>query len=70
MVLAEFVYFKHGLRKSCGIECFEGIMLEPCLPQPCFHAATLLSQWSVEVIRNSARIKVEIMIIIMIMRRI
>ena len=20
-------------------ECFEGIMLEPCLPQPCFHVA-------------------------------
>ena len=29
MVLAEFVRFKHGLYKSCGIECFEGIMLEP-----------------------------------------
>ena len=30
MVLAESVRFKHGLYKSCGIECFEGIMLEPC----------------------------------------
>ena len=39
MVLAEFVKFKHGLYKSCGIECFEGIMLEPCLLQPCFHVA-------------------------------
>ena len=26
MVLAEFVKFKNGLYKSCGIECFEGIM--------------------------------------------
>ena len=39
MVLAEFVQFKHGLCKSCGVECFEGIMLEPCLLQPCFHVA-------------------------------
>ena len=39
MVLAEFVKFKHGLYKSCGIECFEGVMLEPCLLQPCFHVA-------------------------------
>ena len=39
MVLAEFVKFKHGLYRSCGIECFEGIMLEPCLLQPCFHFA-------------------------------
>ena len=39
MVLAEFVEFKHGLYKSCGIECFEGIMLEPCLLQPYFHVA-------------------------------
>ena len=39
MVLAESVKFKHGLYKSCGIECFEGIMLEPCLLQPCFHVA-------------------------------
>ena len=30
MVLAEYVKFKHGLHKSCGIECFEGIKLEPC----------------------------------------
>ncbi len=36
MVLAESVQFKRGLYKSCGIECFEGIMLEPCLLQPCF----------------------------------
>ena len=41
MVLAEFIEFKHGLYKSCGIECFEGIMLEPCLLQPCFHVAGL-----------------------------
>ena len=39
MVLAEFVKFKHGLYKSCGIECFEGIVLEPCLLQPHFHVA-------------------------------
>ena len=39
MVLAEFVKFKHGLYKSCGIEWFEGIMLEPCLLQPCLHVA-------------------------------
>ena len=39
MVLAEFVKFKHGLYKSCGIECLECIMLEPCLLQPCFHVA-------------------------------
>ena len=39
MVLAEFVKFKHGLYKSCGIEWFEGIMLEPWLLQPCFHVA-------------------------------
>ena len=38
MVLAEFVKFKHGLYKSCGV-CFEGIMLEPCLLQPCLHVA-------------------------------
>ena len=41
MVLAEYIKFKHGLYKSCGIECFEGIMLEPCLLQPCFHVAGL-----------------------------
>ena len=39
MVLAEFAKFKHGLYKSCGVECFEGIMLEPCLLQPCLHVA-------------------------------
>ena len=39
MVLARFVKFKHGLYKSCGIECSECIMLEPCLLQPCFHVA-------------------------------
>ena len=39
MVLAEFIQFKHGLYKSCGIECVEGIMLEPYLLQPCFHVA-------------------------------
>ena len=39
VVLAEIVKFKHGLYKSCGIECLEGIMLEPCLLQPCFHVA-------------------------------
>ena len=36
MVLAEFARFKCGLYKSCGIECLEGIMLEPCLLQPCY----------------------------------
>ena len=39
MVLAEFMKSKHGLYKSCGMECFEGIMLEPYLLQPCFHVA-------------------------------
>ena len=39
MALADFARFKHGLCKSCGIECFEGILLEPCLLQPCFHIA-------------------------------
>ena len=39
MVLAQFIRFNHGLCKSCGIECFEGIVLEPCLLQPCFHVA-------------------------------
>ena len=39
MVLAEFVKLKHGIYKSCGIECFECIMLEPYLLQPCFHVA-------------------------------
>ena len=34
MVLAESVKFKHGLHKSCGMEWFEGTMLEPCLLQP------------------------------------
>ena len=33
------VKFKHGLHESCGIEWFEGIMLEPSLLQPCFHVA-------------------------------
>ena len=41
MVLAESVRFKHGLYESCGVECVEGIMLEPCLLQPCFHVAGL-----------------------------
>ena len=39
MALAESVEFKHGLYTSCGIECFDGILLEPCLLQPCFHVA-------------------------------
>ena len=39
MVLAEFVKFKYGLYNSCDVECYEGIMLEPCLLQPCFHVA-------------------------------
>jgi len=43
MVLAEFIKFKHGLYKSCGIECFEGIMLVTCLLQPYFHVAGILS---------------------------
>ena len=49
LVLAELVKFKHGLYESCGIECFEGIMLEPCLLQPCFHVAAS----SRSVIHNS-----------------
>ena len=43
MVPAELVKFKHGLYKSCGIECLEGIMLEPCLLQPCLHVAGLFA---------------------------
>ena len=39
MVLAQVVRFKHGLYKSCGVECFEGMMLEPRLLQPGFHVA-------------------------------
>ena len=39
MVLEESVKLKHGLCKSCGAECFEGILLEPCLLQPCSHVA-------------------------------
>ena len=39
MVLAEIIRFKHGLYKSCGVECVEGIMLEPYLLKPCFHVA-------------------------------
>ena len=39
MVLAEFIKFKRGLYKSCGIEWFQGTMLEPCLLQPCLHVA-------------------------------
>ena len=39
MVLAQFVKFKHGLYKSCGLECLERIMPEPGLLQPCFHVA-------------------------------
>ena len=34
-----FDKLKRGLYKSCGIECLEGIMLEPCLLQACFHVA-------------------------------
>ena len=41
MLLASFNKFNHGLCKSCGVECFEGIVLEPCLLQPCFHVAGL-----------------------------
>ena len=33
MVLASFVASNRGLRKSSGIECFGGILLEPCLLQ-------------------------------------
>ena len=39
MVLALFIKLNHGLYKSCGIECVEGIMIEPCLLQLCFHVA-------------------------------
>ena len=34
MVLAKSIRFKRGLYKSCGV------MLEPCLLQPCFHVAS------------------------------
>ena len=39
MVLAEFIELNLGLNKSCGVECSEGIMLEPCLLQPYVHVA-------------------------------
>ena len=39
MVPAEFVKFKLGLYNACCKECFEGILLESCLLQPCFHVA-------------------------------
>ena len=39
MLLAELIKFKHGLYESCGVECFEGAMLEPCLLQPRFRVA-------------------------------
>ena len=42
VVLASFIKFKNGLYKSCGIECVEGIMLEPFLLQPYFHVAGIL----------------------------
>ena len=40
MVLAELAKFEHGLYKSCGIVCVEGIML-----QPCFHVAGTHASW-------------------------
>ena len=36
MVLAEFVKFKRGLYRSCGVEWLEGTMVEPCLLQHVF----------------------------------
>ena len=30
MVLTYFVKFKHRLCRSCGIECLDGMLLEPC----------------------------------------
>ena len=52
MVPAEFVKFKHGLCKSFGTECFEGIMLEPCLLQPCFQVAGARGALSVSATAN------------------
>ena len=53
MVLAEFVKLKHGLYKSCGIECLGSIMLEPCLLQPCFHVAGALRPFLIPALRTS-----------------
>ena len=47
MVLASFIKLNHGSCKSCGTECFEGIVLEPCLLQPCFHVAGDLARETV-----------------------
>ena len=33
---------KHGMYKYCGIECFEGIKLEPRLLQPCIIIVILI----------------------------
>ena len=49
MVLAEFVKFNMDY-ESCGIECFEGITLEPCLLQSCFLVARRKACWRVCVI--------------------
>ena len=49
MVLAEFVKLKHGLDKSCCIEWLEGIMLEPCLLQPCVHYINMLYYHSISI---------------------
>ena len=34
---------QNGLYKSCGVQCVEGIMLEPGLLQPCLHVAGRLA---------------------------
>ena len=43
MVLAKPSKLKHRLHQSCGIECVEGFLLEPCLLQQCFHVAGTVS---------------------------
>ena len=45
MVLAEFIKLKHRLYKSCGVECVDGILLEPSLLQPCFHVDACFVSW-------------------------
>ena len=57
MVLAQFVEFKHGLHKSCGVEFFECFLLEPCLLQPCFHDAGQAKRpWHVSIVSGGPSI--------------
>ena len=39
MVLAEYHQIKHAISNDVTCRCFDGILLKPCLLQPCFHVA-------------------------------